>query len=87
MFLPIVIPYLIVMASTTGLSPSPSISSFLASATDRLYLWGGYGDAEPNTVYIYSVNTETWMREFTKEPHPPAGLCMHNSKIIARATK
>ena len=55
-------------------SPSPRIWSFLASATDRLYLWGGAGDTEPNTVHIYSVNTETWMREFTKVPHPPAGL-------------
>ena len=73
MFFPIAIPYLIVMASTTptGFSPSPRSASFLASATDRLYLWSGY---EPNTVHIYSVNTETWMREFTKGPHPPAGL-------------
>ena len=37
-------------------------------------MWGGHGDTEPNTVHIYSVNTETWMREFTKGPHPPAGL-------------
>ena len=80
MFLPIAILYLIVMASTTtttttGFSPSARIQSFLASATDRLYLWSGYRDAEPNTVHIYSVNTESWMREFTKGPHPPAGLC------------
>ena len=65
------------MASTTTkirFSPSPRSSSFLASATDRLYLWSGNEDAEPNTVYMYSVNTETWIREFTKGPHPPAGL-------------
>ena len=49
-------------------------SSFVASIKDRLYLWGGYEDTEPNTVHIYSVNTETWMMEFTKGPHPPAGL-------------
>ena len=62
------------MASSTGLSPSPRSSSFVASIKDSLYLWGGDKDAEPNTVHIYSVHTETWMREFTKGPHPPAGL-------------
>ena len=62
------------MAVKTENSPSPRSWSFLASATDRLYLWGGAGGTEPNTVHIYSVNTETWMREFTKGPHPPAGL-------------
>ena len=63
------------MAAKTENSPSPRRLSFLASAADRLYLWGCHGDTEPNTVHIYSVNTETWMREFTKGPHPPAGLC------------
>ena len=63
------------MAAKTENSPSPRALSFLASAADGLYLWGGRGDTEPNTVHIYSVNTETWMREFTKGPHPPAGLC------------
>ena len=53
---------------------SPRSSSFVASIKDSLYLWGGDGDAEPNTVHIYSVDTETWMREFTKGPHPPARL-------------
>ena len=62
------------MAAKCENSPSPRSWSFLASAWDRLYLWGGYGDSEPSTVHIYSVNTETWMREFTKGPHPPAGL-------------
>ena len=62
------------MASLTGLLPSPRSYSFVASIKDRLYLWGGNKDAEPNTVHIYSVDTETWMREFTKGPHPPAGL-------------
>ena len=62
------------MAATTGILPSPRRSSFLASAANRLYLWGGNGDAEPNTVHIFNINTETWVREFTKGPHPPAGL-------------
>ena len=56
------------------LSPPPCGRSFVASTRDTLFLWGGYGYAEPETVYTYSVNTETWMREFTKGPHPPAGL-------------
>ena len=48
--------------------------SFLASTRDTLFLWGGGGDAEPETVYTYSINTETWMKELAKGPHPPAGL-------------
>ena len=28
----------------------------------------------PYAVHVYSVNTETWMREITKGSHPPAGL-------------
>ena len=62
------------MAAKMENSPSPRSWSFLASATDRLYLWGGKGYSEPTTVHTYSVNTETWMREFTKGPHPPVGL-------------
>ena len=61
-------------AYKTELSPPPRSWSFLASAVDRLYLWGGYNDAEPNAVHIYSVKTEAWMREITKGSHPPAGL-------------
>ena len=56
------------------LSPPPCWGSFVASTRDTLFLWGGRGDAVPETVYIYSLNTETWMREFTEGPHPPAGL-------------
>ena len=56
------------------LSPPPGSLSFIASTRDTLFLWGGLGDAEPETVYTYSVNTETWMKELTKGTHPPAGL-------------
>ena len=56
------------------LSPPPGSLLFIASTRDTLFLWGGLGDAEPETVYTYSVNTETWMKELTKGPHPPAGL-------------
>ena len=34
----------------------------------------GYGDKEPETIFIYCHDRETWMREVTKGPHPPAGL-------------
>ena len=65
------------MAAKTENSPSPRSRAFLNSTTDRLYLWGGHGgktEPKPNTVHIYSINTETWMSEFTKGPHPHAGL-------------
>ena len=61
------------MAASKLSSPART-NSFVASTEDKLYLWGGWEDAEPNAVYIYSVNTETWMREITKGPHPCAGL-------------
>ena len=59
--------------------PSPRASPFVASVKGRLYLWGGlwgrFGGAENKVVSIFNINTETWMKEFTKGPHPPAGLC------------
>ena len=54
--------------------PSPRSSPFVASVKGRLYLWGGNGDAENKVVCIFNINTKTWMKEFTKGPHPPAGL-------------
>ena len=62
------------VADKAILSPPPGSLSFVASTRDTLFLWGGSGNAEPETVYTYSVNTEKWMKEFTKGPHPPAGL-------------
>ena len=53
---------------------SPRSSSFVTSIKDGLYLWGGDRGAEPNVVCIFDINTETWMREFTNGPHPPAAL-------------
>ena len=47
-------------------------------------MWDGQGDAEPETVYTYSINTETWMKEFTKGPHPPAGLCDGGCTLAGR---
>ena len=63
------------VADKAILSPPPGSLSFIASTRDTLFLWSGLGEAEPETVYTYSVNTETWMKELTKGPHPPAGLC------------
>ena len=60
--------------SKIELSPTPRTGSPVASAEDKLYLCGGYKNTEPNAVHIYSVKTETWMREITKGSHPPAGL-------------
>ena len=54
--------------------PSPRSSPFVASVKGRLYLWGGHGDAENKVVCIFNINTETWMKEVTKGPHPPTGL-------------
>ena len=62
------------VADKAILSPPLGTGSFVASNRDTLFLWGRSKDAEPETVYTYSVNTETWMREFTKGTHPPAGL-------------
>ena len=54
--------------------PSRRGWSFVASEGEKIYLWGGEEDTEPKTIYIYSINTEAWMREFTKGSHPPANL-------------
>ena len=60
--------------SSSSASPSARGYPFIASAGKLVYLWGGYGDKEPETVFIYRHDTETWTREVTKGPHPPAGL-------------
>ena len=39
-----------------------------------MYLWGGAGDTEPETVFLFHRDTETWARQRTRGPHPPAGL-------------
>ena len=62
------------VADKAILSPPFGSFSFLASTRDTLFSWGGAGGAVPETVYTYSVNTEIWTMEFTKGPHPPAGL-------------
>ena len=54
--------------------PSARSAPFVASVGELVYLWGGQGDTEPETVFIYRHDTETWTREVTKGLHPPAGL-------------
>ena len=55
---------------------SPSVRSwpFLASLGNLVYLWGGQGDTEPETVFLFCRDTITWARQRTRGPHPPAGL-------------
>ena len=47
---------------------------FVASAGKLVYLWGGYGDTEPETVLIYRRDTGRLTKVATKGPHPPAEL-------------
>ena len=54
--------------------PSARAWPFIASAGDLVYLWGGKGDAEPETVFLFHRETKTWARQRTRGPHPPAGL-------------
>ena len=68
----LVITLIMAVADKAILSPPPGAKSFVASTREALFLWGG--GAERKAVYTYSINTETWMREFTKGPRPPAGL-------------
>ena len=63
------------MAASADAVPSARVSPFIASAGDLTYLWGGYGDTEPEAVFIYHHDTETWTRRLTSGgPHPPASL-------------
>jgi len=54
--------------------PSARAAPFIASEGELVYLWGGKGDAEPQTVFLYHLDTETWTRQLTEGQHPPAGL-------------
>ena len=60
--------------ASSGAPPGARKNSFIASAGELVYLWGGHGDNEPEEVFIYRHDTETWTSEVTKGPHPPAGL-------------
>ena len=60
--------------ASTNFPPSARSCPFIASADNLVYLWGGWGDTEPETVFLFHQNTETWARQRTRGPHPPAGL-------------
>ena len=60
--------------ASSGAPPTARSDPFIASAGELVYLWGGRRDNEPETIFIYRHDTETWTREVTKGPHPPAGL-------------
>ena len=62
------------MAASADVVPSARSYRFIASAGDLTYLWGGWGDTEPEAVFIYHHDTETWTRKHTSGPHPPTGL-------------
>ena len=63
-----------VMAASVDSVPSARVCPFVASAGDLTYLWGGEGDTEPDAVFMYHHDTETWTRRHSSGPHPPAGL-------------
>ena len=62
------------MAASAGAVPSARHCPFVASAGYLTYLWGGQRDTEPEAVFIYHHDSETWTRRLTSGPHPPAGL-------------
>ena len=55
--------------------PSARTQPFIASAGNLVYLWGGQGDTDPETVFLFHRDTKTWARQRTRGRHPPAGLC------------
>ena len=61
-------------AASADALPSVRSCPFVASTGDLTYWWGGEGDTEPEAVFIYHHDTETWTRMHTSGPHPPAGL-------------
>ena len=62
------------MMASSNNSPSARAYSFIASAGNLVYLWGGRGDTEPEAVFLFHRDTKTWARQRTRGPHPPAGL-------------
>ena len=63
------------MMASCNNSPSARASPFIASAGNLVYLWGGHGDTEPETVFLFRRDAKTWARQHTRGPHPLAGLC------------
>ena len=61
-------------SASTDVPPSARGCPFIASAGNLVYLWGGEGDTEPDVVFLFHRDNETWARRRTRGPHPPAGL-------------
>ena len=60
--------------ATPILKPSPRASPFTAILQGSLVLWGGGGDSEPEGIFMFDVDTESWTKDITKGPHPQAEL-------------
>ena len=74
------------MASCSSTPPSARVDPFIASAGELAYLWGGRGyRREPETVFIYRHDTETWTTKVTEGPHPPAGLGNGGCAILGQS--
>ena len=65
---------MVMMASSDSASPSARSSPFVGSMGNLVYLWGGLVDTEPESVFLFHRDTESWARRRTRGPHPPAGL-------------
>ena len=50
------------MAAYADAVPAATLNPFIASAGDLTYLWGGQGDTEPEAVFIYHHDSETYSR-------------------------
>ena len=55
--------------------PPTDRAAFVVKTSEFDYVWDGFGDKNPETVFICCNDTETWTRQITKGPHPSSGLC------------
>ena len=62
------------MMASFNAPSSARLCPFIASSGNLVYLWGGWEDTEPEAVFLFHHDTETWVRQRTRGPHPPAGL-------------
>ena len=74
------------MMTSSNAPPSARAFPFIASVGNLVYLWGGQGDTEPEAIFLFHHDTETWVKQRTRGPHPPAGLrdggcCISNQHL------
>ena len=60
--------------SSDATPPSARCWPFIASTGKLVCLWGGRGDTEPESVFLFHRGTKTWARQRTRGPHPPDQL-------------